>query len=190
MTLSFQNSKPGCTDLPLRGHSQEPRHGCAVGTHFSDCPQTLAVHLRACVRCCPLSPTPSAGPEPAGLGRREAGRPPPLSPGSAFSGSRARPADLPAPFSRLKSPKCLAWAPASPAPARRRDRARAHAAPPAGPRGKDAPRARPGTRGGAPVSPLRSRGLPKMQIPGHTYQIAVLERAFLVSMLGGQGPQL
>lgn len=138
---------------------------------------------------------PQRGPEPAGLGRREAGRPPPgrpppLSPGSAFSGSRARPADLPAPFSRLKSPKCLAWAPASPAPARRRDRARAHAAPPAGPRGKDAPRARPGTRGGAPVSPLRSRGLPKMQIPGHTYQIAVLERAFLVSMLGGQGPQL
>ena len=60
----------------------------------------------------------------------------------------------------------------------------------AGPRGKDAPRARPGTRGRVPVSPLRSRGLPKMRIPGHTYQTAILECAFSVSTLGGQGPQL
>lgn len=195
MTLSFQNSKPGSTDLPLRGHAQEPRHGCAVGTHFSDCPQTLAVRLRACVRCSPLSPTPSAGREPAVLGRREAGPPPPLSPGSAFSGSRARRSDPPAPFSPLMSLKCLAWVPASPAPARRRDRARANPAPPAprragGPRGKDAPRARPGPRGRAPVCPLRSRGLPKMQIPGHTYQIAILACAFFVGTLGGQGPRL
>lgn len=81
------------------------------------------------------------------LGRREAGPPPPLSPGSAFSGSRARRSDPPAPFSPLMSLKCLAWVPASPAPARRRDRARANPAPPAPRRAGGAARQRrtPGT---------------------------------------------
>lgn len=139
------------------------------GSKFSDCPQTPAVLLRTWVRC---------SPEPAVLGRREAGPPgpPALAPPSLEAGPRA---GTPAPCSPLMSLKCLPWAPASSTPARRRDeRWETELLPtllrwlPRGLARGRAAQTHPG-RGqapaGGPVSPLRFRGLPQTQIPGHTY---------------------
>lgn len=110
MTLSFQNSKPGSIDLPLRGPSQEPLPGCAVASFL-----TVLRHL----------PFHSELGYAALQNRRSSdggrlGRPGPQ-PWLRLLRKQGLAPGPPAPCSPVMSRKCLPWAPASSTPARRRD---------------------------------------------------------------------
>lgn len=158
----------------------------------------LPSHSKAGVGC-PLSGAPDKGPEAFLRQQGSVGHPDPHSrSASAFPGSRliclppsrARALGQPQPpFVPLMSLKCLAWAPASPAPTREKRTgenrkkltpARLCCAP--GGRAQGWPGTiPPGVHPGAdvgpppPFRPLYFRELLKMQIPGHNHWIEGLE---------------